>query len=99
VKNGVLIVIPGSKSGLWGADHRIVGQSTGSVPAASETGDRFGVHCSSAVLDRDGCAGLVVSPPARPVSAEGRGGAVVWLNMGCAIRFRSHAGDRRGQTS
>lgn len=28
-----------------------------------------------------------------------RGAEPIWFTMGCAIRFRSHADDRRGKTS
>ncbi|MEU0780560.1 FG-GAP and VCBS repeat-containing protein [Streptomyces sp. NPDC006173] len=76
---GYLVVIPGSKTGLRTADRQIVSQSTGSVPGASEAGDRFGARWSSADLNRDGRADLIVSASGEAGSDGVRNGRITIL--------------------
>ncbi|MFD6496608.1 FG-GAP and VCBS repeat-containing protein [Streptomyces sp. NPDC060188] len=76
---GYLAVIPGSKTGLKPTERSIVSQSTGSVPGASETGDHFGARWSSADLNRDGRADLIVSAPGEAGSNGVRHGRITIL--------------------
>ncbi|MET9835222.1 FG-GAP-like repeat-containing protein [Streptomyces sp. NPDC006385] len=60
VRAGYVAVVYGSASGLDVASKQVVSQNTAGVTDSAETDDRFGSAVSSADLDQDGYADLVV---------------------------------------
>ncbi|MFE6407894.1 FG-GAP-like repeat-containing protein [Streptomyces sp. NPDC057837] len=57
---GYVAVVYGSANGLNVTTRQVVSQSTAGVPGSPETGDAFGSALTTADLDRDGYADLVV---------------------------------------
>ncbi|MFJ3665124.1 FG-GAP and VCBS repeat-containing protein [Streptomyces sp. NPDC090106] len=57
---GYVAVLYGSANGITGTGRKVFTQNTAGVPGSAETGDRFGSALTSADLDRDGYADLVV---------------------------------------
>lgn len=99
---GYVAVLYGSASGLKTASKQVISQSTAGVTDSAETEDRFGSAVSSADLDRDGYADLIVG-----VTGEDsiEGGAetglvqVVWggangLTGGAALAYGRETYDR-----
>ncbi|MQY14250.1 hypothetical protein SRB5_44130 [Streptomyces sp. RB5] len=60
---GYLSVVPGGPNGPDAARRFTVSQSTTGIPGGSEAGDHFGGRFTSADLNADGCADLIVSAP------------------------------------
>ncbi|MET9900360.1 FG-GAP and VCBS repeat-containing protein [Streptomyces sp. NPDC006446] len=81
-KAGYLVVIPGSKSGLKTADRRIISQSSSGIPGTSETDDLFGTRITSADLNSDGYADLVVTAPGEDASTSEDTGRITILWSG-----------------
>ncbi|MFE5889357.1 FG-GAP-like repeat-containing protein [Streptomyces sp. NPDC056468] len=101
-KAGYVAVVYGSASGLRTASKQVVSQNTAGVTDSAETEDLFGSAVSTADLDRDGYADLIVG-----VSGEDsvEGGAetglvqVVWggangLSGGAALAYGRETYDR-----
>jgi hypothetical protein len=99
---GYVAVVYGSASGLNTASKQVISQNTAGVTDSAETDDRFGSAVSTADLDRDGYADLIVG-----VTGEDslEGGAetglvqVVWggangLSGGAALAYGHNTYDR-----
>ncbi|WP_308283746.1 FG-GAP and VCBS repeat-containing protein [Streptomyces buecherae] len=74
---GYVAVVPGSATGPATAERRTVSQASTGVPGAPEPFDQFGAHHTSADLDRDGYADLLVSVPGEDGPTEDAGRVVI----------------------
>ncbi|MCK2145167.1 hypothetical protein MWG58_30485 [Streptomyces sp. WAC00276] len=61
---GAVVVLHGSASSVGPARYTYVTQATAGVPGTPEAHDGFGQSVTSADLDRDGYANLIVGDPA-----------------------------------
>lgn len=77
---GSVVVLYGSKSSVSATRRTVITQATAGVPGDPEKWDEFGRTVTSADLDRDGYADLIVGTPHEDVGgAEARGAVtVVW---------------------
>jgi hypothetical protein len=98
------VVLYGSGSSVTATHRSVITQATSGIPGDPEEWDRFGTAVTSADLDRDGYADLIVGTPSEGVGGEsGRGSVtVVWggpkgLRGGAAISPPTGYGD--GMTS
>ncbi|MFF5023841.1 FG-GAP-like repeat-containing protein [Streptomyces collinus] len=99
---GAVVVLYGSASSVSTTRRTVITQATPGVPGAPEEGDAFGTTVSSADLDRDGYADLIVGTPREQVGdKESRGSVtVVWggpsgLSGGATISPAAGYGDGR----
>ncbi|WP_405479617.1 hypothetical protein [Streptomyces sp. NBC_00009] len=99
---GAVVVLYGSASSVSTARRTVITQATSGVPGDPEEWDAFGTTVSSADLDRDGYADLIVGTPREQVGdKELRGSAtVVWggpsgLTGGATISPPAGYGDGR----
>lgn len=99
---GYVAVLYGSASGLNTASKQVISQNTGGVTDSAETDDRFGSAVSTADLDRDGYADLIVGVTGED-SVEGGAETglvqVVWggasgLSGGAALAYGHDTYDR-----
>lgn len=60
---GAVVVMYGSASGVSTSRRKVITQETAGVPGIAEDWDRFGTAVTSADLDRDGYADLLVGTP------------------------------------
>ncbi|MFT2016355.1 FG-GAP-like repeat-containing protein [Streptomyces sp. 796.1] len=76
---GYLAVVPGSAAGVEPAGRWTVSQNSSGVPGAAEPYDGFGTQHTSADLNRDGYADLVIGTPGEDGPYEGGGRiTIVW---------------------
>ncbi|GAA1522103.1 FG-GAP repeat protein [Streptomyces albidochromogenes] len=77
---GYVAVLYGSSSGLNSSRKKVISQDTAGIPGAAESGDSFGSAVSSADLDKDGYADLIVGASGETLgTARGAGMlTVVW---------------------
>ncbi|WP_406202871.1 FG-GAP-like repeat-containing protein [Streptomyces sp. NBC_01017] len=101
-KAGYVAVVYGSASGLKTASKQVISQNTAGVTDSAETEDLFGSAVSSADLDRDGYADLIVGAAGED-SVEGGAETgivqVVWggangLSGGAALAYGRETYDR-----
>lgn len=101
-KAGYVAVVYGSASGLKTASKQVISQNTAGVTDSAETEDLFGSAVSSADLDRDGYADLIVGATGED-SVEGGAETgivqVVWggasgLSGGTALAYGRETYDR-----
>lgn len=99
---GYVAVVYGSESGLNTASKQVISQNTAGVPDSAETDDQFGSAVSTADLDRDGYADLIVGVTGED-SVEGGAETglvqVVWggangLSGGAALAYGHNTYDR-----
>ncbi|MER6347529.1 FG-GAP and VCBS repeat-containing protein [Streptomyces sp. NPDC001595] len=107
-KDGRVTVVYGTSSGP-GTRVQVLHQDSPGIPGGVETGDQWGTAATTADLDRDGYADLVVSSPGEAVGdIASRGGlTVVWggaKGLGSGTGFNSpvpqeypHSGDSFGE--
>ncbi|MFI0873782.1 FG-GAP and VCBS repeat-containing protein [Streptomyces parvus] len=82
---GYVGVAYGSRNGVKDSAKRVFTQASAGVPGTPEAGDAFGTSVTSADLDRDGYADLIVGSPGERIgSAEAAGGGatVLWGGPG-----------------
>ncbi|MGW0878988.1 FG-GAP-like repeat-containing protein [Streptomyces sp. NPDC002671] len=80
-KAGAVVVLYGSASGVSTARRQVITQATTGIPGTPEKNDRFGQTVTTADLDRDGYADLVVGTPRQDFGLQlGTRGAVtvIW---------------------
>jgi hypothetical protein len=80
-KAGYVTVVYSTAGGVSGsAKHRTISQNTTGIPGTAETGDAFGASLTSADLNRDGYADLVIGAPGEDTSDDSGGGtaAIIW---------------------
>ncbi|MFI1213193.1 hypothetical protein ACH4UV_37070 [Streptomyces sp. NPDC020802] len=77
---GSVVVLYGSASSVSASRRTVITQATTGIPGAAEESDRFGRTVSSADLDRDGYADLLVGAPGEDVDGAASRGSVtvVW---------------------
>ncbi|MGJ5797474.1 FG-GAP-like repeat-containing protein [Streptomyces griseorubiginosus] len=77
---GAVVVLYGSASGVSAARRTVITQATTGVPGTPEEWDGFGTAVTSADLDRDGYADLLVGTPSESAGTMGGVGSltVVW---------------------
>ncbi|MFI9250765.1 FG-GAP and VCBS repeat-containing protein [Streptomyces sp. NPDC053069] len=63
LKAGAVVVLYGSASGVSTAHRQVITPATAGIPGAPEKNDRFGQTVTTADLDRDGYADLIVGTP------------------------------------
>jgi hypothetical protein len=73
---GVVVVVPGSQSGLVADEAQSWSQGSGGVPGAPEPGDRFGAALASGDFNADGYADLAIGIPSEDIGAASNAGAV-----------------------
>lgn len=76
---GAVVVLYGSASGLSTTRRKTITQNTSGVPGTSEAYDGFGTATTTADLNRDGYADLVVSTPYEDTSQGADSGLVTVL--------------------
>ncbi|MCX4989677.1 MULTISPECIES: FG-GAP and VCBS repeat-containing protein [unclassified Streptomyces] len=79
---GYIAVVPGSAKGPKTSARYTVSQSTSGIPGTSETDDFFGSRITSADLDSDGYADLVVTAPGEDASTSEDTGRITILWSG-----------------
>ncbi|MCX5255813.1 FG-GAP-like repeat-containing protein [Streptomyces canus] len=81
---GAVVVLYGSKSGLSAGNRKTITQNTSGVPGTAEKWDAFGATTSTADLNRDGYADLVVGTPDEdtPYGADAGVVTVLWGSKG-----------------
>lgn len=81
---GSVVVLYGSASSVSTARRTVITQATTGIPGDPEDGDRFGTTVTSADLDRDGYADLIVGAPHEDVGDQQARGSVtvVWGGSG-----------------
>ncbi|MEV0633670.1 FG-GAP-like repeat-containing protein [Streptomyces sp. NPDC050619] len=102
-KAGYVAVLYGSASGLKTSTKQVFSQNTAGIPGTAETDDQFGSALSTADLDRDGYADLVVGVGGEDTAdggAESGQVEVVWggaegLSGGASVGL-GRTGDRLG---
>ncbi|MHB9859337.1 FG-GAP-like repeat-containing protein [Streptomyces sp. YIM S03343] len=101
---GAVVVLYGSGSSVGTTRRSVITQATAGIPGDPEAWDRFGTAVTSADLDRDGYADLIVGTPEEGVGSRSSRGSVtvVWggpkgLKGGANISPPSGYGD--GMTS
>lgn len=89
---GYVVVIPGSAAGPTSSRRFIVSQSSSGIPGVSEAYDHFGESFTSADLNHDGYAELVVAAPGEdPFDLAARGritilwGSRTWFHSGSTV--------------
>ncbi|MFI0968175.1 FG-GAP-like repeat-containing protein [Streptomyces sp. NPDC021080] len=60
---GAVVVLYGSANGVAASRRTVITQATSNIPGTPEEGDRFGTSVTSADLDRDGYADLLIGTP------------------------------------
>ena len=77
---GAVVVLYGSKSSVSATRRTVITQATTGIPGSPEDGDDFGGTVTSADLDRDGYADLIVGAPDEGVGSDYALGSVtvVW---------------------
>lgn len=76
---GAVVVLYGARSGLAASRRKTITQNTSGVPGTAETGDGFGAATTTADLNRDGYADLVVGSPYEDTAKGTDSGAVTVL--------------------
>jgi hypothetical protein len=99
---GAVVVLYGSASSVSTSHRTVITQATSGIPGDPEAWDRFGNTVTSADLDRDGYADLIVGTPDEAVGSDYARGSVtvVWggpngLQGGTTIAPPSGYGDGR----
>ncbi|MEU3067154.1 FG-GAP and VCBS repeat-containing protein [Streptomyces sp. NPDC006906] len=82
---GYVGVAYGSRNGVKDSAKKVFTQASAGVPGTPEAGDAFGSSITSADLDRDGYADLIVGSPGErigPAEVAGGGATVLWGGPG-----------------
>ncbi|ANS66350.1 hypothetical protein SLINC_4126 [Streptomyces lincolnensis] len=100
---GAVVVLYGSASSVSATRRTVLTQATTGVPGAPEDGDGFGRTVTSADLDRDGYADLIVGTPDEAVGSDYARGSVtvVWgssTGLKTATNISPPAGYGEGRT-
>ncbi|MFE2541896.1 VCBS repeat-containing protein [Actinacidiphila glaucinigra] len=79
---GVVVVIPGKRTGALGSGSYALSQETPSVPSTSQPGEGFGTTLALGDLNRDGHPELIVG-----ARGEDRSNGAVWVLPGTSTRL------------
>ncbi|MFD5476432.1 VCBS repeat-containing protein [Streptomyces hawaiiensis] len=72
-KAGAVVIIWGTAQGLNRAQRTVVTQNSAGVEGAAETGDSFGAKVTTADMNKDGYADIVVTSPGEDTGSGNRG--------------------------